>query len=90
VFDAICTAQVFAAAPWLAIVLAWYAALLVCSRVMAEVLFLVARVCGNLGGTGVAKWVGKASWELARMFSALGLGTPRRYLAVRYIKRDEP
>jgi hypothetical protein len=90
VFDALCTTEVFAAAPWLPFVLACYATLLVASRVLAEVLFMVARVCGNIGGAGVQRVVGKVAWELGRMFSALGLGTPRRLLSVRYIKREGP
>jgi hypothetical protein len=85
--ESLCTSQVLAAVPWFAVFLAFYAAVLLTSRIVAEVFFLVARLCGQVPGAGVAKVIGKVAWEFGRCFKAIGFGTPRRFIDAQFVPK---
>lgn len=75
--------------PELAKIFGWLIAIQTISKFVSEGLFFVARICGGINRPW-AKWLGKASWELARLFGTFGFGTSKRYIEAKYIERKKP
>lgn len=74
------------AIPGLGVFLAWYIAIQFTSRGIAEALLVLAKICGKVDCSW-AKWLGKTSWELGRLFSAIGWAAPKRLVEARYEKK---